>query len=62
MHWDEPASIARPDRVSSWEIEPFKLSAQSNVAPPVPAKNKRPRPPIEISTIGNLTFDLFFSA
>ncbi|KAE8669676.1 Serine/threonine-protein kinase SRK2E [Hibiscus syriacus] len=45
VQWDEPASIQRPDRVSSWEIEPF-------VAPPAliqpnAAKNKRLRPPPE---------------
>ncbi|KAL5814412.1 hypothetical protein ACOSQ3_025203 [Xanthoceras sorbifolium] len=51
VHWDEPASIPRPDRVSSWEIEPFVASVPSNMAQPVSAKNKRPRPPIEIPAL-----------
>ncbi|KAI9174253.1 hypothetical protein LWI28_014653 [Acer negundo] len=51
VHWDEPASIPRPDRVSSWEIEPYVASVPSNMAQPVSAKNKRPRPPIEVPAL-----------
>ncbi|XP_058203632.1 auxin response factor 18-like [Rhododendron vialii] len=35
VQWDDAASIARPERVSPWEIEPFVPSPS----------NKRPRPP-----------------
>ncbi|EEF43383.1 hypothetical protein RCOM_1311830 [Ricinus communis] len=51
VQWDEPASIPRPDKVSPWEIEPFSASAPSNISQPVPLKNKRPRPPIEVPTL-----------
>ncbi|TXG50721.1 hypothetical protein EZV62_023245 [Acer yangbiense] len=51
VHWDEPASIPRPDRVSSWETEPYVASVPSNMAQPVSAKNKRPRPPIEVPAL-----------
>ncbi|KAL6493946.1 Arf11p [Orobanche gracilis] len=43
VHWDEPASILRPDRVSPWEIEPFVSLASLNV-PQAAMKIKRPRP------------------
>ncbi|XP_022761559.1 auxin response factor 9-like isoform X2 [Durio zibethinus] len=45
VQWDEPASIPRPDRVSPWEIEPFAAPVPPTLSQPVPAKNKRPRPP-----------------
>ncbi|XP_038726163.1 auxin response factor 9 [Tripterygium wilfordii] len=51
VQWDEPASIPRPDRVSSWDIEPFVASVPANVAQPVAAKNKRSRPSIEIPAL-----------
>lgn len=47
MHWDEPASISRPDKVSPWEMEPF--AASENVPQSV---NKRPRHVNEISALG----------
>ncbi|KAL1313296.1 auxin response factor 9 isoform X5 [Arachis ipaensis] len=34
VHWDEPATFPRPERVSAWEIEPFVVST---------ALAKRPR-------------------
>ncbi|XVE73689.1 hypothetical protein DITRI_Ditri11bG0139300 [Diplodiscus trichospermus] len=43
IQWDEPATIQRPERVSSWEIEPFVASASSNLVQPA-VKSKRPRP------------------
>ncbi|RDX99358.1 Auxin response factor 18, partial [Mucuna pruriens] len=43
VQWDEPAIIPRPERVSSWEIEPFVASTALNVTQPV-VKGKRPRP------------------
>ncbi|KAM7275268.1 hypothetical protein ACFE04_017134 [Oxalis oulophora] len=43
IQWDEPASIQRPNRVSTWEIEPFVASASLNLAQPT-AKTKRARP------------------
>ncbi|XP_050226231.1 auxin response factor 9 [Mercurialis annua] len=51
VQWDEPASIPRPDKVSPWEIESFVASVPSNMTQPVPVKNKRPRPPVEIPTL-----------
>ncbi|XP_057439679.1 auxin response factor 18-like [Lotus japonicus] len=48
VQWDEPASIPRPERVSSWEIEPFVASTTSNVTEPL-VKSKRTRPP-EVSS------------
>ncbi|XP_059662192.1 auxin response factor 9 isoform X2 [Cornus florida] len=47
VQWDDHASIARPERVSPWEIEPF-VAVPSSLAQPVVVKNKRPRPQIEI--------------
>uniref|UniRef100_A0A1J3HXW3 Auxin response factor n=1 Tax=Noccaea caerulescens TaxID=107243 RepID=A0A1J3HXW3_NOCCA len=49
VHWDEPASISRPDKVSPWEIEPF--SASENVPQSVMIKNKRPRQVSEVSAL-----------
>ncbi|KAF3645165.1 Auxin response factor 9 [Capsicum annuum] len=43
IHWDEPASMVRPDRVSPWEIEPFVAPTSGDVAQPG-IKSKRPRP------------------
>ncbi|WJX92481.1 Arf11p [Trifolium repens] len=43
VQWDEPATIPRPDRVSSWEIEPFTASPSLNVTQPS-VKGKRSRP------------------
>ncbi|CAI9093432.1 OLC1v1028935C1 [Oldenlandia corymbosa var. corymbosa] len=44
VHWDEPASIARPERVSPWEIEPFVPSIPTSLVPQVAGgKNKRLR-------------------
>ncbi|CAH8314260.1 unnamed protein product [Eruca vesicaria subsp. sativa] len=48
VHWDEPASISRPDKVSPWEIEPFVTS--ENVPHPVMPK-KRPRHVTEVSAL-----------
>ncbi|XP_052210794.1 auxin response factor 11-like isoform X2 [Diospyros lotus] len=52
VQWDEPASIARPDRVSPWEIEPLVPSISSSQVQPIITKNKRPRPPTEIPDRG----------
>jgi hypothetical protein len=50
VHWDEPASISRPNKVSPWEIEPFVNS--ENVPKSVMLKNKRPRQVSEVSALG----------
>ncbi|KAK9716682.1 hypothetical protein RND81_06G250600 [Saponaria officinalis] len=47
VQWDELTSIARPDRVSPWDIEPFESSPSSNITDPI-IKNKKPRPSIAI--------------
>ncbi|XP_060167553.1 auxin response factor 1 [Lycium barbarum] len=44
VHWDEPSSILRPDRVSPWEMEPLVTAAPTNTQPP--QRNKRARPPV----------------
>ncbi|XP_023634150.1 auxin response factor 9 [Capsella rubella] len=49
VHWDEPASIPRPDKVSPWEIEPFVTS--ESVPQSVMVKNKRPRQFSEVSAL-----------
>uniref|UniRef100_A0A1J3IHV2 Auxin response factor n=1 Tax=Noccaea caerulescens TaxID=107243 RepID=A0A1J3IHV2_NOCCA len=49
VHWDEPASISRPDKVSPWEIEPF--AASENVPQSCMIKNKRPRQVTEVSAL-----------
>ncbi|CAA7037392.1 unnamed protein product [Microthlaspi erraticum] len=61
VHWDEPASISRPDKVSPWEIEPF--SASENVPQSVMMKNKRPRQVSEVSAldVGMTTSNLWSS-
>ncbi|XP_047160481.1 auxin response factor 18-like [Vigna umbellata] len=51
VQWDEPAIIPRPERVSSWEIEPFVASTALNVTQPV-VKSKRSRPEVSCSEIG----------
>ncbi|KAM1097455.1 hypothetical protein ACFX15_014361 [Malus domestica] len=51
VHWDESASIPRPDRVSPWEIEPFVASVLPSLPQPAVVKNKRPRPPTEIPAL-----------
>lgn len=59
VQWDEPASIARPERVSPWEIEPFVASVPPSLSQTAPTKNKRPRPPSEISALGKTLFLLY---
>ncbi|XP_047341158.1 auxin response factor 9-like isoform X2 [Impatiens glandulifera] len=54
VQWDERASIARPDRVSPWEIESFEPSIPSNVQSAL-TKNKRPRPPNEFPSLVDST-------
>ncbi|KAG5406991.1 hypothetical protein IGI04_013110 [Brassica rapa subsp. trilocularis] len=60
VHWDEPASISRPDKVSPWEIEPFVTS--ENVPHSVMPKNKRPRHFSEVSALGKTASNLWSSA
>ncbi|KAH0935469.1 hypothetical protein HID58_012586 [Brassica napus] len=62
VHWDEPASISRPDKVSPWEIEPFVTS--ENVPHSVMPKNKRPRHFSEVSAldVGKTASNLWSSA
>ncbi|KAK9030656.1 hypothetical protein V6N11_032073 [Hibiscus sabdariffa] len=54
VQWDEPSSIVRPDRVSSWELEP--LVATSNTSNSQPAqRNKRTRPAALLSASSDLS-------
>ncbi|KAF8027969.1 hypothetical protein BT93_E0784 [Corymbia citriodora subsp. variegata] len=48
VHWDEHASIPRPDRVSPWEIEPFVASVPASIPQSTAVKNKRLRPSSEV--------------
>ncbi|XAR70154.1 hypothetical protein NMG60_11026924 [Bertholletia excelsa] len=50
VQWDEPASIARPDRVSPWEIEPFVLSVPPTLVQPVVKKRARPTENLETAS------------
>ncbi|KAL9325463.1 hypothetical protein ACSQ67_006108 [Phaseolus vulgaris] len=49
VQWDEPLSILRPDRVSSWELEPHVSTTPANPQPT--QRNKRARPLILPSTM-----------
>ncbi|CAL9226643.1 unnamed protein product [Arabidopsis halleri] len=62
VHWDEPASISRPNKVSPWEIEPFVTS--ENVPKSVMLKNKRPRQVSEVSAldVGGITASNLWSS
>ncbi|KAI3693693.1 hypothetical protein L1987_76643 [Smallanthus sonchifolius] len=51
VHWDEPASIIRPERVSPWEIETFVSPVPTSLAQPVAPKSKRPRVPMELPNL-----------
>ncbi|RDX87105.1 Auxin response factor 9 [Mucuna pruriens] len=53
VQWDELASFPRPDRVSPWEIEPILASVPTSLSQPAVVKNKRPRPPSEVSDLGD---------
>nr|XP_043626664.1 auxin response factor 18-like [Erigeron canadensis] len=48
VQWDEPTSIARPERVSPWEIETYVNPIPTSLVQPMTPKNKRPRPPVII--------------
>ncbi|KAI7752819.1 hypothetical protein M8C21_010899 [Ambrosia artemisiifolia] len=51
VHWDEPSTITRPERVSPWEIETFVAPVPPSLAQPVAPKNKRLKTPMEISNL-----------
>ncbi|XP_027332002.1 auxin response factor 1-like isoform X2 [Abrus precatorius] len=51
VQWDEPSSILRPDRVSSWELEPLASTTPANSQPT--QRNKRARPIILPSTMSD---------
>lgn len=59
VQWDEPSSILRPDRVSSWELEPLVASSPLSSLPA--QRNKRPRPAVlpspsaDAAVLGNIT-------
>ncbi|KAK4803055.1 hypothetical protein SAY86_001258 [Trapa natans] len=55
VQWDELASIPRPDRVSPWEIEHFVPSVPASINQQTDSKNKRPRPPYEVSPLDSTT-------
>ncbi|XP_010433834.1 PREDICTED: auxin response factor 9 isoform X4 [Camelina sativa] len=59
VHWDEPASIPRPDKVSPWEIEPFATS--ESVPQSVMLMKKRPRHTSEVSALGITASNLWQS-
>ncbi|KAL9448662.1 hypothetical protein AB3S75_016034 [Citrus x aurantiifolia] len=45
VQWDEPSSILRPERVSSWELEPLVATTTTTNAQPA-QRNKRSRPSV----------------
>nr|KYP52096.1 Auxin response factor 1 [Cajanus cajan] len=51
VQWDEPSSILRPDRVSSWELEPLLSTTPANPQPT--QRNKRARPLILPSSMAD---------
>ncbi|KAJ8572671.1 hypothetical protein K7X08_009182 [Anisodus acutangulus] len=53
VHWDEPSSILRPDKVSAWEMEPLVTAMPTNTQPP--QRNKRARPPVLLSPVQELS-------
>ncbi|XP_034917837.1 auxin response factor 1 isoform X2 [Populus alba] len=53
IHWDEPSSILRPDRVSPWDLEPLVATTPSNSQPM--QRNKRPRPSVLPSPTADLS-------
>ncbi|KAI4376110.1 hypothetical protein MLD38_013902 [Melastoma candidum] len=53
VHWDEHSSVPRPERASPWEIEPFAPSVPVGLSRSNATKNKRPRPPSELPSLGN---------
>ncbi|KAL3349973.1 hypothetical protein AABB24_022824 [Solanum stoloniferum] len=52
VHWDEPSSILRPDRVSPWDMEPLVAATPTNTQPP--HRNKRARPSVLPSPVQEL--------
>ncbi|XP_024996106.1 auxin response factor 9-like [Cynara cardunculus var. scolymus] len=55
VQWDEPASGGRPERVSPWEIETFIIPVPTSLVQPVAVKSKRPRPPVEIPNLAQIS-------
>ncbi|KAL3517312.1 hypothetical protein ACH5RR_024214 [Cinchona calisaya] len=53
IHWDEPTTIKRPERVSPWEIEPFAAVSSDDIAAQPITKSKRPRP-LDLPTSENI--------
>lgn len=53
VHWDEPSSILRPERVSPWDLEPLVATTPSNSQPM--QRNKRPRPSVLPSPTADLS-------
>ncbi|KAF8033392.1 hypothetical protein BT93_D2104 [Corymbia citriodora subsp. variegata] len=51
VQWDEHASVPRPERVSPWEIESSVSSVPLSITESAVTKNKRPRPPAELTTL-----------
>ncbi|GFP80454.1 auxin response factor 1 [Phtheirospermum japonicum] len=54
VQWDEPSLIMRPDRVSSWEIEPLVAATNPN-SQTQQQRNKRARPPVLPSPMQDLS-------
>ncbi|KAK9070681.1 hypothetical protein SSX86_011083 [Deinandra increscens subsp. villosa] len=46
VQWDEPSSILRPDKVSSWELEPLLASSSNPPFSHPPQRSKRARAPV----------------
>ncbi|KAL8216614.1 hypothetical protein R6Q57_023451 [Mikania cordata] len=53
VHWDESTSIARPERVSPWDIEIYTTFVPTSLVQSVACKSKRPRPLANIPNLGD---------
>ncbi|KAI9107347.1 hypothetical protein K1719_021735 [Acacia pycnantha] len=61
VQWDEPSSILRPDRVSSWELEPL-VNTTTPANPQPTQRNKRARPPLQPSAVPDSLHGVWKSA
>ncbi|ESQ39298.1 hypothetical protein EUTSA_v10001365mg [Eutrema salsugineum] len=54
IQWDEPSTVQRPNKVSTWEIEPFSPSVLTPTPTQPQSKSKRSRP-INSSSVSEIT-------
>ncbi|GKC58329.1 hypothetical protein Tco_1085927, partial [Tanacetum coccineum] len=54
VQMDEPTSIFKSERVSSWEIETYTSPVPTSLVQPMTPKNKRPQSPTNNPIVGNM--------